>query len=101
MVHLKDRATGAIIPNGEVRLAAANNSPDKRWQYGVVIKQGLCDFVTTHSCEMLIPPNQDIVVHVLSEKYNEWSESAGTGKPLRVASGEQVTWNVELEPLKP
>jgi hypothetical protein len=49
---------------------------------------------------ILIPPNEDVLLHVKSWGFKEWGESVGRGKPLRISSGAHVTLDVSLEPDK-
>ena len=48
----------------------------------------------------LIPPDQDVLLHVTSDGFREWHESAGRGKLIHVASGNVVTLDVELDPIQ-
>jgi hypothetical protein len=47
---------------------------------------------------VLIPPNEDLLLHVTSEGFKEWSESIDKGKPIHLFSGAQQELLVELEP---
>jgi hypothetical protein len=62
-------------------------------------------FLFTMSCAstriVLIPPDQDLLLHVSADGFREWQESAGEGKPIRLTSGARVKLNVQLVPLNP
>lgn len=47
----------------------------------------------------LVPPDQDVLLHVTSNGFHEWKESAGRGKPIRVRSGEILTIDAALDPI--
>ena len=48
----------------------------------------------------LVPPDQNVKLHITSKAFHEWKESAGRGKAIRVPTGEILTINVELEPIQ-
>ena len=48
---------------------------------------------------VLIPPDKNLLLHVTSDGYREWDESAGRGKSLRLASGVRITLDIQLDPL--
>jgi hypothetical protein len=47
---------------------------------------------------ILLPPDQDLIVHITSNGFHEWKKSAGTGEMLRLSSGQNFTLNVGLVP---
>jgi hypothetical protein len=47
---------------------------------------------------ILVPPDQDVFVHITSDGFHEWRESVGSGKRIHVPSGEILTIDAELEP---
>lgn len=47
---------------------------------------------------ILIPPDEDLLLHITSWGFNEWTESVGNGKPVRMRSGSRLKWNVALDP---
>jgi hypothetical protein len=87
-IRLTNRRTGAGISGMGVALALME-SPDQQ--------------VFSMSCYsnhvVLIPPDKNLLLHVTSDGYREWDESAGKGKPLHLASGAQLMLNIQLEPL--
>ena len=48
----------------------------------------------------LLPPDQDVFLHITSKGLREWKESVGRGKLFRVPSGELLTIQVELDPIQ-
>jgi len=52
-----------------------------------------------HNHRVEIPPDKDVIFHLTADGFHEWSESAGRGKLLRVASGIDTSLEVELRPL--
>jgi hypothetical protein len=58
--------------------------------------------VFTESCSsdtvILVPPSENLLLHVKSSGFKEWDESVGKGKPLNVPSGGLLTLDVLLEP---
>jgi hypothetical protein len=49
---------------------------------------------------VLVPPDQDVLLHVSAEGFREWEQSVGEGKAIRLASGAQLKLEVQLVPLK-
>jgi hypothetical protein len=49
---------------------------------------------------VLIPPEKNLLLHVTSDGYREWDESAGRGKPLHLASGARITLDIQLDPVE-
>jgi hypothetical protein len=54
--------------------------------------------VREHDVE--VPPDKDVICHVTADGFQEWSESAGTGKVIHVGSGNEMTLEADLDPLK-
>jgi hypothetical protein len=88
-IRLTDRRTGNAIPGMRVTLAP-NESPEQQ--------------VFSMSCYsnhiILIPPDKPLLLHVTSDGYREWDDSAGRGKPLYLASGARTTLDIQLDPLE-
>lgn len=86
-IHLTNRETGLIIPGVQVTIMSADNP--QRSIYG-------------ESCGsrrfILIPPDRDLLLHVTSQGFQEWDESAEAGKPIRLTSGDHLSLDVHLEP---
>lgn len=59
--------------------------------------------VFTMSCYsthvVLIPPDQDLFLHVSSDGFREWQESVGEGKSIHLTSGARLKLDVQLVPL--
>ena len=86
-VNLSNRKTGATIPAMGVVVTTSGSPPS------------LIFSMSCYSTKVvLLPPDKDVLLHVTSDGYREWTESVGRGKPLRLPSGTQVTLNVQLEP---
>ena len=49
---------------------------------------------------VLIPPDQDLLLHVSADGFHEWQESVGEGKFIHLPSGSQLKLDVQLLPLK-
>jgi len=48
---------------------------------------------------ILVPPDKNLVVHVLAEGFREWDESVGAGKTIFVPSGTRLVLDVRLNPI--
>ena len=87
-IRLTNRRTGAGIPGMRVALMPME-SPEQQ--------------VFSVSCYsnrvILIPPDKNLLLHVTSDRYREWDESAGRGKPLQLASGARITLDIQLDPV--
>jgi hypothetical protein len=47
---------------------------------------------------VLVPPDKNLLLHVSSDGFREWDESAGSGKPLYLPSGTRLVLDIELDP---
>jgi hypothetical protein len=47
---------------------------------------------------ILVPPDENLLLHIRSDGFREWDESVGRGKPIRLSSGTRLTLAVQLEP---
>jgi len=87
-IRLTNRRTGAGISGMRVALAPME-SPERQ--------------VFSLSCYsnhvVLISPEKNLLLHVTSDGYREWDESAGRGKPLHLASGARISLDIQLDPL--
>jgi hypothetical protein len=86
-IHLTNRKTGAEISGMEVVLTKME-SPKQ-----LVLTTCYSNHV------VLVPPDQNLVLHVKSDGYREWVGSARRGKPLNLASGARLTLDIQLDPL--
>jgi len=85
--HLKNSATGGNISGIKVDVRSAER-PDQ-----IIFGIG-----TSSDHPILVPSDRDLLLHVSSWGFKEWSESIGRGKAIRVLSGLHVTLEVQLEP---
>jgi len=88
-IRLTNRRTGAGIPGMRVALAPMESS--ERQVFSI-------SCYSNHV--VLIRPDKNLLLHVTSDGYREWDESAGRGKPLHLASGAQITLDIRLDPLE-
>jgi hypothetical protein len=88
--HLTNQSSGASISGVEVTVMLAGNSPK-------VIFTG--SFSSSQA--VLVPSDQNLLLHVKSWGFREWDKSVGNGKPLRIAPGDRLTLDVQLEPGSP
>ena len=86
-IHLTSRKTGATISGMRVSLSAIEN-PEKQ----------LFSMSCYSNHVILVPPDKNLLLHVTSDRFREWDESTGRGKPLNLSSGSRVTLAVQLEP---
>jgi hypothetical protein len=92
-LHVKNASTRAEITRNEVRLKVSR----KRWM------QSSCDESEFASCEnssYLVPPNQNVILHIKSPGFREWKESAGHGKLIHLSAGEVMKLEIELTPVQ-
>ena len=87
-VHLTNRRTGDAVPTMNI-VVDAEESPD----------HNLFSMNSYSNHVVLIPPERNLLLHVTSDGYREWDESAGKGKPIHLASGAQMTLEIKLDPL--
>jgi hypothetical protein len=93
VVHLTNRMTQTKISSIDVELKVSRR---QRTQFS-------CGNSGSSTCvddPFLVPPNQDVKLHVTSKGFHEWQESAGRGKLIHLSAGELVTIDVELEPIQ-
>lgn len=86
-IHLTNQKTGKPIDGVQVKVMSAYDPKE---------------LIFSHSCAstrtILIPPDRDLLLHITSSGFHEWSESTGDGMPLRLQSGTSVTLEVQLDP---
>jgi hypothetical protein len=88
-VHLTNRKTGAILSDLEVRVTLTDD-----------INTPVFEGSSNSRSALLIPPDKDLLLHVTSQGFHEWDESAGRGKRIRFASGSHTNLDVELKPVQ-
>lgn len=86
--HLTNKRTGKAIEAVQVTIFAAYNA-----------EQLLFSQSCSSTRAILIPPDKDLLLHVTSSGFREWSQGVGAGMPIRAHPGEQVKLGVELDPL--
>lgn len=90
LVHLTNQRTGAAISGIEVTVMLAEN-PAK-----IVFSSG-----ASSTEAILVPSDENLLLHVTSCGFREWDKSVGDGKPIRIAPGNRLTLDVQLEPANP
>lgn len=87
-IHLTNRRTGSVISGMKIAVFRMDEPESPFF---------------TMSCGsdhvILVPPDQNLLLHVTSDGFREWDESIKTGKPINVASGTRLSLAVQLEPL--
>jgi hypothetical protein len=54
---------------------------------------------TCDDVSVVVPPDQDVRLHVNSKGFYEWEDSKGRGKLIHLSGGQLMTINVELRPV--
>jgi hypothetical protein len=90
LFHLTNQRSGASISGVEVTVMLAGNPPKFIFGGG-----------SSSSQAVLVPSDQNLLLHVKSWGFREWDESVGKGKPIRIAPGNRLTLDVKLEPANP
>jgi hypothetical protein len=86
-VNLTDRRTGAAITS----MRAVVMRP--------TVPASLVYSISCSSAQvLLLPPDNVLLLHITSDGFQEWAASIGIGKALRLASGEHLTLDVQLDP---
>ena len=88
--HLTNQRTGAPISGVEVTLMSAKNPPTPLFSGG-----------QSSSQPVLVPSDRDLLVHVTSWGFREWDKSVGKGRSIRIAPGDHLTLDVQLQPANP
>lgn len=93
LVRPSDKRTKSKIVNFDVQL----NATRKRWM------RISCGDRDTSSCDnyyFLVPPDQNVKLHITSKGFHEWRESPGGGNTIRVPAGDVLTIDAELDPIQ-
>jgi hypothetical protein len=86
-INLTNHRTGAAVPSMMVIAMLPANPP------------ALVFSISCGSTQpILLPPDKELLLHVVADGFQEWHESVGAGKTVRLASGERLTLDVQLEP---
>jgi hypothetical protein len=92
VVHLTNSVTKAKIPGIELELHVTRKRTVRP----------SCEDSVSSTCgddSFLVPPGQDVKLHVTSRGFNEWKETIGQGKIIHLTAGQVTTIEVELVPL--
>jgi hypothetical protein len=90
LFHLTNQSSGASISGVEVTVMLAGRPPKFIFSSG-----------SSSSQAVLVPSDQNLLLHVKSWGFREWDKSVGNGKPLRIAPGNRLALDVKLEPANP
>jgi hypothetical protein len=94
-IHLTNRRTGRAIPSMIIAVGPMER-PDAR-----LFTDPLVFTVSCYSDRViLVPPDENLLLHVESDGFREWDESVGKGKPVNVPSGNLLTLKVQLDPIE-
>jgi hypothetical protein len=92
-IRLANRKTGTAIPAMRIAIAPMEK-PDAPLFTDPRVFTMSC--YSDHA--ILVPPNENLLLHVKSDGFREWDESVGKGKPINLPSGAVLTLNVQLDP---
>ena len=94
-VRLTDQSTGTEIST--VTVSVAENSDANRSQ--TTFERSNCHLFGHDLCYVLVPPDTQVTVRVSSPGYEGWDgRNDMTERTVRLASGDRVTWEVQLKP---
>ena len=88
-ISLTNRRTGEAISGVEVTVV------DPREPNSYIFGEG-----GGTDKDILLPPDEDLLIHVTSWDFKEWDRSAGKGWPIRIHSGDRAVLDVQLDPEK-
>ncbi|MFZ0301397.1 MAG: carboxypeptidase-like regulatory domain-containing protein [Terracidiphilus sp.] len=88
--NLTNQATGTLVSGVEVNVMLAKKPPKAIFGEG-----------TSSSQAILVPSDQNLLLHVTSWGFREWYKSVGDGIPIRIAPGDRLTLDVQIEPANP
>jgi hypothetical protein len=86
-INLTNEQSGAAIPGMDVTVMRRGNPPS------LIFSEG-CSSTEV----ILLPPNKDLLLHIASHGFREWSSSAGNGYAVHSVSGSRMTLDVKLAP---
>jgi hypothetical protein len=86
-VHLTNGRTGAPVSGMKIIVMHDTNPPSLAFSMS-------CFSTNT----VLLPPDNNLLIHITSDGFREWKESVGKGRVLHLASSSQLTLDVELDP---
>lgn len=94
-IRLTNRRTGGTVKAMTIAIAPSEK-PDARLFTDPRVFTMNCS--SDHVIS--VPPDQNLLLHVKSDGFREWDESAGSGKPINVPSGGVLKLNVQLDPVE-
>ena len=86
-VHLTNRRTGAPVSGMQIMVMHDTDPPSLAFSMS-------CASIKT----VLLPPDNNLLIHITSDGFREWKESVGKGKMLNLTSNSRSTLDVELDP---
>jgi hypothetical protein len=86
MFHPTNLNTGSPLSGVEVTVLSGETPPKVIFSGGFSLPDPI-----------LVPSDRDLLLHVTSWGFQEWQESVGAGKHIRVAPGNRLTLHVQLE----
>jgi hypothetical protein len=86
-IHLTNKRTGDDISAMRVTVMSMENPKSPLFTMSCYSNQVI-----------LVPPDENLLLHVTSDGFREWDESVGRGKPLHLPSDTRLTLTVQLEP---
>jgi hypothetical protein len=90
LFHLTNQSSGASISGVEVTVMLAGSHPKFSFSIGCSSSQAV-----------LVTSDQNLLPHVKSWGFREWDRSVENEEPLRIAPGNRLTLDVQLEPANP
>jgi hypothetical protein len=92
-IRLTNRRTGDAVPAMTIVIVPLEK-PDAR----LFIDPGVFTMSCYSDHVVLVPPGENLLLHVKSDGFREWDESVGKGKPINVPSGGVLTLHIQLDP---
>jgi hypothetical protein len=92
-IRLINRGTGGTVKEMTIAIAPLEK-PDARLFTDPRVFTMHCS--SDHV--ILVPPDENLLLHVKSDGFREWDESVGRGKPINLSSGGVLKLNVQLDP---
>ncbi len=94
-IRLTNRRNGAAISAMSISVVPMEK-PDAR-----LFKDAGVFTMSCHSDHViLVPPDENLLLHVKSDGFREWDESFGKGKPINVPSGARLNAESPTRPLE-
>ena len=90
LFHLTNRSTDAPISGVEVTVMSAEAPSRPIFSGG-----------QSSAKPVLVPSDRNLLLHVTSWGFREWNQSVGYGRLVRIAPGDRLTLDVQLQPANP